>query len=87
MRFWDLLVDPKRVKKIDHLTVFFMLLRSLRVKAVRRMLMKLSPGVNFINILRANFSYMLLEKSCQKVFRMKKARVKSIDEIDGWSSP
>ena len=38
------LVDPKSVKKIDNLTVFFTLLGSLRVKAVRRTLMKLSPG-------------------------------------------
>jgi len=39
-----MLVDPKSVKKIDNLTVFFTLLRSASVKAVRRMLMKLSPG-------------------------------------------
>jgi len=36
------LIDPKRVKKIDNLTVFFTLLRSARVKAVCRTLMKLS---------------------------------------------
>ncbi len=39
------LVDPKSVKKIDNLTVFFTLLGSASVKAVRRTLMKLSPGV------------------------------------------
>ncbi len=38
------LVDPEIVKKIDNLTVFFTLLRSVSVKAVRRTLMKLSPG-------------------------------------------
>ncbi len=36
-------VDPERVKKIDILTVFFTLLGSASVKAVRRTLMKLSP--------------------------------------------
>ncbi len=40
-----MLVDPKSVKKIDNLTVFFTLLGSVSVKAVRRMLMKLSPDV------------------------------------------
>jgi len=44
-----MLVDPESVKKIDNLTVFFTLLESASVKAVYRMLMKLSPGVNFIN--------------------------------------
>jgi len=34
-------VDPRSVKKIDNLTVFFTLLGSASVKAVRRMLMKL----------------------------------------------
>ena len=44
-------VDPKSVRKIDNLIVFFTLLGSASIKAVRRMLMKLSPVVNFINIL------------------------------------
>ena len=38
------LVDPESVKKIDNLTVFFMLLGSPSIKAVRRMLMKSTPG-------------------------------------------
>ncbi len=38
------LADPKSVKMIDNLTVFFTLLGSASVKAVRRMLMKLSPA-------------------------------------------
>jgi len=37
------LVDPESIKKIDKLTVFFTLLGSASVKAVRRTLMKLSP--------------------------------------------
>ncbi len=37
------LTDPKIVNKIDNLTVFFTLLGSECVKAVRRTLMKLSP--------------------------------------------
>ncbi len=31
--------------------------RSMSIKAVRRTLMKLSSGVNFINVLRTNFSF------------------------------
>jgi len=38
------LADPKSVKKTDNFTVFFALLGSLCVKAVRRMLMKLTTG-------------------------------------------
>ena len=37
-------LDPKSVKKIDNFTVFFMLLGSACMKAVHRMLMKLSPA-------------------------------------------
>jgi len=39
------LADPKSVKKIDHLTVFFTFLWSASVKAVCRMLIKLSLKV------------------------------------------
>ncbi len=46
------LVDPKSVKKIDNLTVFFTLLGSARVKAVRRTLVKLTPGDTLLNPLR-----------------------------------
>jgi len=44
--------DPKIVKKIDNLTVIFMLSGSDYIKAACRMLMKLTPGVvvDFINI-------------------------------------
>ncbi len=42
--------DPKNVKKIDNLTIFFALLVSECAKAVCRMLMKLSPVANFTNI-------------------------------------
>jgi len=38
-----MLVYPKSVIRIDNLTVFFTLLGSVHVKAVHRMLMKLSP--------------------------------------------
>jgi len=41
-------VDPESVKKIDKLTIFFTLLESARIKADRRMLMKLSPRPNLI---------------------------------------
>jgi len=44
------LVDPKRVKKIQLSHMYLLTLAgSASVKAVRRTLMKLSPGVNFIN--------------------------------------
>jgi hypothetical protein len=52
-----MLVDPKSVKKIDKLTVFFMLLESVQVKGVHGTLMKWSPGVNFINIFCARLLY------------------------------
>ena len=38
------LVDPKSIKKIDDLTVFYTLLGSTGVKAVHRTLMKSTPG-------------------------------------------
>jgi hypothetical protein len=38
------LIDPKSVKKIDNLTVFFTLLGSVRKKAACRTLMKLTPA-------------------------------------------
>jgi hypothetical protein len=37
-------------------TVFLVLLRSARVKADRRTLMKLTPGVDFINVQRTAFT-------------------------------
>jgi len=37
-------VEPKRVKKIDNLTVIFKLLGSSRLKAARRTSTKLTPG-------------------------------------------
>jgi len=51
--------DPKCTKKTVKLSVFFALLGSASVKAVHRMLMKLSPspGANFIHILLSPFLY------------------------------
>jgi len=46
-----MLADPESAKKIDNLTVFFVLLGSALVKAACRMFMKLTPGVNITNIL------------------------------------
>jgi len=43
-------------KHTDDLTVFFTLLGSTSVKASRKMLVKLTPGVNFINVLRTAFT-------------------------------
>ncbi len=42
-----MLVDPKSIKKIYNLTVIFTHLGSACLKAAHKMLMKLSPGVNF----------------------------------------
>jgi hypothetical protein len=40
----------------DDLTVFFTLLGYASVKAAHNLLVKSTPGVNFINILRAAFT-------------------------------
>ena len=40
-----MLADPESAKKLLNLTVFFALLGFASVKAARRMLMKLTPGV------------------------------------------
>ncbi len=37
--------DPEQAKKTDNLTVFFMLLGSLGIKALLKTLMKKTPGV------------------------------------------
>jgi len=42
--------DPKIAIKIDNSTVFFALSGSERVKAAHRTLIKMTTGVNFINI-------------------------------------
>jgi len=47
--------DPKSTKKTDGLTVLFALLGSAHIKAALKMLMKLTPIVNFTNILQAPF--------------------------------
>ncbi len=46
----------RKRKNTYNLTVFFTHLGSLRVKAVRRKLMKSTPGVNFIKVLQAAFT-------------------------------
>jgi len=48
--------DNRSAKKADNLTVFLALLGSAGIKAACRMLMKMTPGVNFVNILTAPFS-------------------------------
>ncbi len=42
---------PKMQKKTDSLTLFFALMGSVHVKAAHKILVKLTPVVNFINIL------------------------------------
>jgi len=49
--------DPESAKKTVKLSVYFMLSESERAKAASRTLIKLTPGVNFINVLCARFSY------------------------------
>jgi len=43
------LVDPESVKMIDNLTVFFTLLGSASIKALRKTLMKLSPSIRTLS--------------------------------------
>jgi len=50
---------PKAQKKTYNLTVFFVLLGSALKKAAYRMLIKLTPVVNFINILQVAFANIL----------------------------
>jgi len=47
------------------------------------MLMKLTPAINFINVFRANFTYLSLFISKEKMF-VWKPRAKNVDEIDTW---
>ncbi len=56
--------DPKRAKNTVKPSVFDGLLGSPHKKAARKMLVKLTPGVNFIHILRVRF---LPISFCQKV--------------------
>jgi hypothetical protein len=51
------LVDSESVRTQSSCQYHFMLLRSTSIKAVRRTLMKSTPGVIFINILQAAFEY------------------------------
>jgi len=55
--------DHKSAKNNDSLTVCFATLGSGRVKAVHKMLMKLTPGINLTNILRSAFSSKSVFKS------------------------
>ena len=48
-------VDPESTKKTDDLNVFFALLGSAGTIVACKMLMKLTPEVDFTNILRAAF--------------------------------
>jgi len=47
---------PKSTKETDNLTVFFALLGSVCVKASWKMLVKSTPKLNFINVLRTAFT-------------------------------
>ncbi len=52
------------------------------------MLVKLSPGVNFINVFREFLykSYILLAFSSQKKHFRTKKRVKNVNKIDTWQN-
>jgi len=58
--------DPKSAKKTDSLTVSLLLLGSAKVKAAHEMLVKLTPVVNFINILPAAFAPILFHQKVTK---------------------
>jgi len=49
--------SKKGKKTSDNLTICFVLLESAIEKSAHKMLVKLSPSVNFINVKRTNFSY------------------------------
>jgi hypothetical protein len=51
--------DPQSAKRLTTLLVFFALLRSARVKAARRMLVKLKPGqpLRVLNGLLTEFNF------------------------------
>jgi len=49
-------VSPKRVRIQSSFQYLFMLLGSTGAKAACRMMMKLTPGVDFINVLQAAFA-------------------------------
>jgi len=51
-----MLADPESAKKTAILTVFFGLWGSVLLKADQRMLMKLTPVVDFINIMQPDFT-------------------------------
>jgi len=54
--------DPESIKKTDNLTVFFALSGSKQVKAAPRMLMKLTPVVDFTNMFAITFKMCGYEK-------------------------
>jgi len=47
--------DHKSAKKTDSLTVFFALMGSAHIKAAHRMLINLTPWINFTNIFTCSF--------------------------------
>ncbi len=88
-------VDPKSVKRYWLLDWIFTLLGATGVKAVLRTLMKLSPGVNFINVERTSLSYQCMfwqlflvictlrvrGKSCRNDIRTKNLCVKMLMKL------
>jgi hypothetical protein len=48
--------DPKSATKDSQAVNFFVLLGSAHIKAARGTLMKLTPGLNFINVLHTAFA-------------------------------
>jgi len=44
--------DPKSTKKTDNLTAFFELLGSVHIKALRKMLVKLTPEIDIIGTIK-----------------------------------
>jgi len=58
--------DPKSAKKTVKLSVFFTLLGSASAKATHRTLIKLTPGVNFINMLWVPFVSIFFQQKITK---------------------
>jgi len=65
--------DPESTKKTDNLTAFLVLLGYSHVEAARKMFMKLTPVVNFTNILQAAFALIFLQKNPKPNSKKRKA--------------
>ncbi len=76
-----MLKDPQSANCQLHLDCLLSRLGSSRLKAARKMLVKLTPAVNFINVLCANFSYEYLFGSFSLVSCKQKKLPKRLSQV------